>query len=85
MGKARIDVALRRCALEGRVVGDVKSVGDGVHELRIHAGPGYRVYFLKRGVEVMLLVIGGDKTSQRKDIEKAKKIAAELIEEGKWQ
>lgn len=67
------------------MVGDVKSVGDGVHELRIHAGPGYRVYFLKRGVEVMLLVIGGDKTSQRKDIEKAKKIAAELIEEGKWQ
>lgn len=83
-GKARIDIALRRCTLVGSVVGDIKPVGDGVQEMRIYSGPGYRVYFLHRPNELMLLVIGGDKSSQSRDIEKAKAIAKQLKEEGQW-
>jgi putative addiction module killer protein len=84
-GKARINIALRRCTIAGKVVGDTKPLGHGVSELRIHTGPGYRVYYLSRGNEMMLLMLGGDKSSQDRDIEKAKRIAKELKEEGKWQ
>lgn len=83
-GKARINIALQQCRLAGEVVGDVKSVGDGVYELRVHTGPGYRVYYMMKGKDMMLLVVGGDKSSQRRDIEQAKKLAAEIVEEGKW-
>ena len=51
--------------------GDTRSVGDGVHELRIHAGPGYRVYFGREGDAVVILLCGGDKGSQERDIERA--------------
>jgi len=51
--------------------GDARSVGDGVHELRIHAGPGYRVYFGREGDAVVILLCGGDKGSQARDIERA--------------
>jgi len=55
--------------------GDVGPVGDGVSELRLHYGPGYRVYFVNRGAEIVLLLCGGDKSSQARDIETAKRLA----------
>lgn len=74
--RARINVRIRRISLSGNF-GDVKPVGDGVYELRINYGPGYRVYYSQRGREIVLLLIGGDKSSQQKDIDKAKKLNAE--------
>ena len=62
--------------LEGNA-GDVAPVGDGVSEMRIHFGPGYRVYYINRGAELILLLCGGDKSSQQRDIEAAKKLARE--------
>jgi len=58
--------------------GDVAPVGDGISELRIFYGPGYRVYFVQRGEVVVVLLSGGDKASQKSDIVKAKKIATQL-------
>jgi putative addiction module killer protein len=57
--------------------GDVKPVGQGVSELRLTYGPGYRVYYLQDGETVILLLIGGDKSSQQKDIDKAQALADE--------
>ena len=74
--RARINVRLRRISLTGNL-GDTKSVGDGVYEIRIDYGPGYRVYYAQRGEKILLLLIGGDKSSQQKDIDKAKKLNAE--------
>lgn len=61
--------------------GDVKSVGDGVSEMRVLHGPGYRVYFTRRGELLVVLRIGGDKSSQDRDIAKAKQLAAGLGED----
>ena len=58
--------------------GDSKSLGDGVHELRLKFGPGYRVYFTHHGVRIVLLLCGGDKGSQSRDIARAKQLALEL-------
>ena len=58
--------------------GDSKSVGDGVFELRVYVGKGYRVYFKNDGKEVVILLVGGDKSTQDSDIKLAKKIAKEL-------
>jgi putative addiction module killer protein len=58
--------------------GDWASVGDEVSEMRIHIGPGYRLYYTIRGQEIIILLCGGDKKSQRRDIVKAKEIAAQL-------
>ena len=55
--------------------GDVEPVGEGVSELRIHYGPGYRIYFQKRGHTIVVLLCGGDKSSQDKDIRTAKRLA----------
>ena len=71
--KARINLRIRRIALTGNI-GDHKPVGDGVCELRIDYGPGYRLYFAQRGSEIILLLIGGDKASQQRDIKKAKEL-----------
>ena len=73
--RARIQIRIRRLSLGN--FGDVKSVGDGVSELRIDYGPGYRVYFHRTGSELVLLLIGGNKNTQDADIAKAKKLAKE--------
>lgn len=73
IARARVQVRLRRLALGNP--GDVKPVGDGISELRIDHGPGYRVYFMRRGPVLVLLLSGGDKSSQDADIRAAKRIA----------
>ena len=75
MARARIAVRIDRLALGNP--GDVKPVGGGVSEMRIDYGPGYRVYFVRRGNVVVLLLSGGDKASQARDIAAAKVLAAE--------
>ena len=74
--KTRIQARIDRMELGHK--GDVQSVGDGVYELRIFYGPGYRIYFTKRSSRVVVLLVGGDKSSQNKDIEKARKLAKSL-------
>jgi len=59
-------------------LGDIKSVGDGVSEMRVDVGPGYRVYFTIRNNVVIVLLAGGDKSSQSADIRRAKKMAKEV-------
>jgi putative addiction module killer protein len=59
-------------------MGDVKPVGSGVSELRLDFGPGYRVYFTRRGPTIYLLLCGGDKSTQARDIEIAKRLAKEI-------
>lgn len=78
-GKARILARLRSATLGN--LGDCEPVGEGVSEMRIHYGPGYRVYFMRDGATVYLLLTGGDKSSQKRDIERAKKMAKALKEE----
>jgi len=78
--KVRILRRLERIKETGDL-GDWASVGDGIFELRLMFGPGYRVYFLKRGETAIVLLAGGDKDSQAKDIEKAKQIAKDYDDE----
>ena len=74
--RARIQVRLDRLALG--LIGDAKSVGSGVSELRIDYGPGYRVYFKQQGREVVVLLAGGDKRTQDRDIRRALAMARDL-------
>jgi putative addiction module killer protein len=76
--RAKITVRLRRLSLGNP--GDVKPVGEGVGEMRIDYGPGYRLYFVGRGAQVIVLLCGGDKTTQARDIEDAKAMAKSLKE-----
>lgn len=71
--RARIDVRIRRLSLGNP--GDVRPVGEGVSELRIDYGPGYRVYFVQRGLELVILLAGGDKRTQDRDIQVALELA----------
>ena len=74
--KARIQARIDRIELGN--FGDVATVGEGVRELRIHYGPGYRVYFVQRGSVIVILLSGGDQSSQNSDIKKAKELAKKL-------
>ena len=74
--RARIQVRVERLAAGN--VGDVRPVGEGVSEMRIDYGPGYRVYFTKRGREVVVLLAGGDKRTQATDIKTALRLAHNL-------
>lgn len=64
--------------MQGGLFGDAKSVGDGVYEARLHYGPGYRLYYTQRGSAIYLLLCGGTKRKQQKDIDKAIELAAQL-------
>ena len=76
--KGKIAIARRIERMSQGNFGDAKSVGDSVSELRIHVGPGYRVYFTKFEEKLIVLLIGGDKSTQSKDITKAKALLEEL-------
>ena len=74
--KARIAARIRRAEEDN--LGDCAPVGDGVSEMRVHCGPGYRVYFIERGLELIILLAGGDKSTQSKDIKTALGLAKQL-------
>jgi putative addiction module killer protein len=74
--KARVLVRIERLAMGN--AGDIKPVGEGISEMRIDYGPGYRVYFMKRGSELIILLAGGDKGSQTSDIKVATRLARDL-------
>jgi putative addiction module killer protein len=74
--RARIQIRIRRLSLGN--FGDVKPVGEAISELRIDYGPGYRVYFQRRGNLLVILLAGGSKKTQQADIAKAKKLAREV-------
>ena len=78
---AQANIILRIERAENGNFGDHKSVGNYVSEMRIHKGPGYRVYYTQRGDTIYLLLVGGDKSSQKRDIKKATELAAELLDE----
>ena len=74
--QARINTRIRRLSLGNP--GDVKSVGEGVLEMRIDYGPGYRIYYVQRGTSLVILLAGGDKRTQDRDNELARQLAKEL-------
>ena len=74
--RARIEVRIRRLGLG--LAGDMKPIGEGLSELRIDYGPGYRVYFCQRGSLIVILLVGGDKRTQDRDIRAAQKLAQDL-------
>lgn len=73
--RARTIIAARLFRLAAGLPGDVEPVGEGISELRIHYGPGYRVYFQQRGPVIVVLLCGGDKSTQKQDIKTAKQLA----------
>ncbi len=75
-GRARIQARIDRAAAGN--FGNCAPVGDGVSEMKIDVGPGYRVYFVQRGLELIILLAGGDKSTQVKDIALAKELARQL-------
>ena len=76
--QARVRIQVRIDRAEDGNFGDCRPVGEGVSEMRIHFGPGYRVYFKQTGMEVVILLAGGDKATQQQDIKTALKLAREL-------
>lgn len=74
--KLRVQARIDRAELGN--FGDCEPVGEGVFEMRIHVGPGYRIYFVERGLEIVILPAGGDKSTQTKDIKTAQKLAQQI-------
>lgn len=72
--KAKAKILLRLQRFEDGNLGDTSSVGEGIDEMRIHFGPGYRIYYKRHQARLILLLIGGDKSTQEEDIKKAKKL-----------
>ena len=70
---AHINARLRNASMGN--FGDTRPVGDGISEMRVHYGPGYRLYFMREGATVIVLLCGGDKGSQQRAIERAKQLA----------
>ena len=77
-GRFRVQARIDRAELGN--FGDCEPVGEGVSEMRIHFGPGYRVYFAQRGAVIVLLLVGGDKSTQAKDIKAAINLNREIKE-----
>lgn len=75
---ARTKIQARILRLRLGNPGDVKPIGEGVSEIRVDFGPGYRIYFIRQGSELIILLAGGDKSSQAKDIRTALRLASEL-------
>ena len=75
IGRARI---ISRIRVEAGNFGDCESVGGSVSEMRIHVGPGYRLYYMRRGEVIYLLLLGGDKSGQKRDIKRALEMARNL-------
>jgi putative addiction module killer protein len=76
--RAQLRIVVRLRQAEAGNLGDWKAVGDGVAEMRVDVGPGYRLYFTRRGRELVVLLCGGDKSSQQADIRRAKALAERL-------
>jgi putative addiction module killer protein len=79
--RATVRIITRIRSAEAGNLGDVQPVGEGVSEMRVHYGPGYRLYFMRRGRVVFLLLLGGNKATQKRDIERAKEMARQLRKE----
>ena len=75
--RAQHRITARLITMQNGSLGDVKPVGDGVSETRIHYGPGYRLYFVRRGAAVIVLLCGGDKSTQARDIARALNLVKE--------
>ena len=75
--RARISIARRIDRAAQGNFGDTRALGDGLSELRVDFGPGYRVYYMRRGSEIILLMLGGDKSTQRQDIQIARTLMQE--------
>jgi putative addiction module killer protein len=76
--RARIAIVRRVERAQSGNLGDVKSVGESVYEMRIDMGPGYRLYYTMRGDKLIILLVGGDKSTQQRDIEKSIEMAKEI-------
>jgi putative addiction module killer protein len=76
--RARTKIASRVARLRFGNAGDAKPVGEGVSEMRVHHGPGYRVYYKQTNKTIIVILCGGNKSTQEKDVRRAKKMAAEL-------
>lgn len=76
--KGRLRILARLTSAEQGNFGDCEPVGGGVSEMRVHYGPGYRIYYTRRGPTVYLLLVGGDKSTQKRDISRALELAATI-------